>query len=322
MDRPTLLIVGRALDWIADQLRRNFALIERPAAVTLTAGEAKAISVLACFGGSGGVDGALMDRLPGLRGIVNFGVGYDRIDVAAAAARGLPVAYLPGTTAGCVADHAMALLLALARRVVAGHAFISRGAWMETRFPLTHRISGRRMGIYGLGAIGMAVARRAQGFDMEIGYRNRSPRADAPYRHFASLAELAAWSEILVVACPANAETAGTVNAEVLAALGRDGLLVNVGRGQIVDEAALVAALDAGAIGGAGLDVFAVEPCTPKALIGRDNVVLTPHVAGGTQETWRDTVNKLEANLLAVARTGAVLDPVPGTRADGKPARP
>lgn len=320
MNLGELLITGRPLDWIVEKLGTRFTVSVAPDGIAdLPDARLGGVVAVAVFGG-GMVDEPVLARLPALRGVVNFGVGYDRIDVAAAARRGLPVGYLPGTTAGCVADHAWALLLALGRRVVSGHAFVTSGEWLERRFPLTRRVSGRRLGIYGMGAIGSAIAKRAAGFDMEIAYHNRRARTDTPHRYVGSLRELAAWADILAIACPATPETIGSVDDAVLAALGPEGLIINIARGSIVDEDALVAALDGGRIAGAGLDVFAVEPTRPDRLIGRENVVLTPHCAGGTQETWTDTVNRLHDNLVALVETGAVLDPVPGTRASGGPS--
>jgi hydroxypyruvate reductase len=244
--------------------------------------------------------------------LVNFGAGYDRIDLDACRMRGIAAAYLPGMTSTCVADHAMALLLSLARGIVPAQRFVETGQWLERRFPLTRRISGRKLGIYGLGGIGIAVARRAAGFAMPVGYHSRRRRTDIDFSYFQTLRELASWADILLISCPATPQTIGSVDQAVLAALGPEGLLVNVARGSILDEAALIDALDRHAIAGAALDVFAAEPTRPEALIGRDNVVLTPHCAGGTVETWNATFDRLVANFETFFATGAVLDPIPG----------
>ncbi len=307
-----LLIVGRPLDFILRRLQEEFRVTVVPEGARprdLLPERRAAVEAVACIGG-GAVPAEDIAALPNLRVIANFGAGYDRIDVSAARARRIQVSYLPGVTATCVADHAFPLLLAAARGIVAGQRHVESGAWIERRFPLMHRVAGRRLGIYGLGAIGREAAKRAQGFDMPVGYHNRRP-ADVPYRYFPTLRELAAWADVLLVACPATEETKGAVDAIVLEALGPEGLLVNIARGSIVDEDALVAALDARRIAGAALDVVAVEPSRPQHLIGRDDVVLTPHVAGGTHETWRDATERLAANLSAFVRTGSVLDPVP-----------
>jgi hydroxypyruvate reductase len=307
-----LLIVGRPLDFIVRRLGEEFRVTVVPEGARprdLLPERRAAVNALTCIGG-GSAPAEDIAALPNLRVIANFGAGYDRIDVGAAKARGIAISYLPGVTATCVADHAFALMLAATRGIVAGQRHVESGAWIERRFPLMRRASGRKLGIYGLGAIGREAAKRAQGFDMAVGYHNRR-RADVPYRYFPSLRDLAAWADVLLVACPASEETKGTVNAQVLDALGPEGLLVNIARGTIVDEDALVAALDDGRIAGAALDVLAVEPSRPERLVGRDNVVLTPHVAGGTHETWRDATERLAANLSAFARTGSVLDPIP-----------
>ena len=304
---PKVLVLGRPLDWILARLRDRYEVVEG----SPSASDASDADAAVCFGG-GQVDRAALDALPALQVVVNFGAGYDRIDVGAARERGIAVAYLPGLTSTCVADHAMALLLAARRGIVAGHAFIGEGRWLQQRFPLMQRASGQKLGIYGLGGIGHALARRAEGFDMPVAYHNRSLRRDVGYRYFGSLLDLAAWADILAVCCPATPATVGSVNAEVLTALGPGGLLVNVARGSIVDENALVDALDHGCIAGAALDVFPIEPCRPDRLLGRDNVVLTPHVGGGTDQTWQDTADRMIGNLDSYFAHGHVLDPVPG----------
>jgi lactate dehydrogenase-like 2-hydroxyacid dehydrogenase len=320
---PHILAVGRTLDWIERGLAEKFQTATLPPGADPNALPPQARSGIigaACFGG-GFIDRRLVDALPDLRVVVNFGAGYDRIDLAACRERGVAVAYLPGVTATCVADHAMALILSQARGIVPAQHFIASGQWLERRFPLMRRVSGRKLGVYGLGAIGLAVAKRAAGFDMPVGYHNRRPRTDGAHRYFASLRELAAWADVLLVSCPATPQTEKSVDAAVLEALGPVGLLVNVARGSIVDEEALVDALDRGAIAGAALDVLAVEPARPAAFIGRDNVVLTPHCAGGTLETWRDTFDRLVANLERYLATGEVLDPVPWPEEERPPAR-
>jgi hydroxypyruvate reductase len=311
---PRILAVGRTLDWIERGLEERFpttVLSPGQAVGTLAPAVREAVTGAACFGG-GFIDRELIESLPNLRVVVNFGAGYDRIDLGACRVRGIAVAYAPGVTSTCVADHAMALMLALARQVVPAHRFVETGEWRERRFPLTSRVSGRKLGIYGLGGIGGAVARRAAGFDMPVGYFNRRRRPDVGFAAFGSLNYLAAWADVLLISCPATPATVGSVDAGVLALLGPDGLLVNVARGSIVDEGALIDALDQNAIGGAALDVFATEATRPERLIGRDNVLLSPHCAGGTIETWTETFERLVANLERFFAEGSVLDPVPG----------
>jgi lactate dehydrogenase-like 2-hydroxyacid dehydrogenase len=271
-----------------------------------------ASEVLVAFGRP--VDAALLDRLPAVKLVATFGAGFDNVDVATLARRGIMLANTPGLTDTCVADLTIGLLIATQRRMVAADRHLRAGRWPQTRFPLARRFSGRRLGIFGLGRIGVAIARRAAGFDLEIGYHNRQARPELPYRYFDDLEALAAWSDYLVVACPATPETRHRVNAAVLRALGSEGIVVNIARGAVIDEAALIAALETGTIAGAGLDVFEREPEVPAALPAMDNVVLTPHIAGGSQETWDDCYAAVIANIESFFRTGRPNTPVNLTR--------
>lgn len=262
-------------------------------------------------GGGFDVGPDFLDLLPALGMIAVTGAGWDRIDVAAARARGIQICNAPGTTDRCVADMAIGLLLAAARRIVVNDRFVREGRWLKGRSPLTRRASGRRLGIYGLGGIGLQVAQRAVGFDMEVHYHNRRERPDVPYRYHASLVALADAVDDLIVSCPATAETSGSVDAEVLAALGSDGVLVNVARGSVVDEPALIRALEGGTIKAAGLDVFPNEPEVTPALLALDNVVLSPHTAGSTQGTWDEVVLAVLDNIETFLATGRVRTPIP-----------
>ncbi len=256
------------------------------------------------------VDGPEMNRQPGLKLIAVFGVGVDRVDLAAAKERGIVVANTPGVTNTCVADMAMALLLATVRQICVAGRHVRAGLWPQRSLALSLRFSGRRLGIFGLGGIGAAVARRAAGFDMEIGYHNRRKRSDVPYKYYDDLTALAEASDYLVVACPASPETNRRVDAKVLAALGPTGIVVNIARGSIIDEGALIEALENRLIAAAGLDVFAQEPNVPPRLFALDNVVLAPHIAGSTQETWQGAGALLMQNLDHFFSTGRPLTPV------------
>ncbi|MBL8698595.1 MAG: 2-hydroxyacid dehydrogenase [Alphaproteobacteria bacterium] len=279
--------------------------------VTIDDPRAKDASAAVTTGG-GGISSAQIAALPHLRLVAGFGVGYDKVDIPACRARGIVVTNTPGLTDICVADHAMALYLAVARRVVEGDRFVRAGNWPTGRLGgLAHRASQRNFGIVGLGRIGIQIARRAAAFDMPIGYHNRKPRADVPYRFFDSVLELARWADVIVTATPGGAGTRNLVDAKVLEALGPEGVVVNIARGSIIDEAALLAALRSRSIAGAGLDVFVEEPSMDPAFHALDNAVLTPHIAGSTAETWRDCEDMVLENLRRHFAGQKPLTPIP-----------
>ncbi|MES2511020.1 MAG: 2-hydroxyacid dehydrogenase [Pseudomonadota bacterium] len=254
---------------------------------------------------------SVIEAMPNLGAISNFGVGYDKIDVAAAQARGVQVANTPNVLNNCVADLAMGLLIDVARGLSATDRFVRRGEWAAGKQrQLMTRVTGKKMGILGFGGIGQAIARRACGFDMTIRYSSRKPVVGFEGQHVADLNELATWADFLVVACPGGSATKHLVSGEVLDALGRDGILVNIARGSVVDEAALVDALREGRIAGAGLDVYENEPQVPLALIEMDNVVLMSHIAGFTRESRLEMEKLVADNLLAYFSTGKVLTPL------------
>ncbi len=252
-----------------------------------------------------GVDRKLLDSLPNLELVVINTAGFDRIDIATMKERGIMLANARGAHDICVSDMAMALLFAAVRQVAAADRFVREGKWLTGRFPVNRRVTGRRMGIYGMGSIGAAIAKRAAGgFDMEIGYYNRNPRSDVGYRYFDSLLGLAEWCDFFVIACPLTEATRGTVTDEVLRAIGPEGCLVNIARGAIVDEPAMVEALATGALGSAGLDTVAQEPHVPERLLTLDNVVVTPHYAWATSDSQMDVLNCAVANVDSFLRTG------------------
>jgi len=246
-----------------------------------------------------GADAALIAALPDLKVISSFGVGLDAIDLDAARARGIAVGYTPEVLNDCVADTAFALLMDVARRFTAADRFVRSGAWLKGQFPLATKVSGKRLGILGMGRIGRVIARRAGGFDMAVRYHNRKPLTDVDFDYAATLEELAEWSDFLVIASAGGPETRGLVSREILDALGPQGYLVNISRGTVVDEQALVDALVSGRIAGAGLDVFEDEPKVPQALFALDNVVLLPHLASNTHETRAAMGQRVEDNLAA-----------------------
>jgi len=261
-----------------------------------------------------GADGALMDALPNVKAIAHFGVGYDTVDAVAAAKRGIVVSNTPDVLNDCVADTAIGLLIDTARGLSASERFVRRGDWLKGQFPLQTRVSGKKLGIVGLGRIGQTIAKRALGFDMEIHYHSRKPVAGSPFVHEPSLVKLAQWCDFLMIIVAGGPATKHLVSKEVIEALGPRSFLINVSRGTVVDEAALVDALQNKRIAGAGLDVFEDEPRVPEALFKLDNVVLYPHLASGTKETRQAMADLVLANLKSWFDTGKLLTPVPETR--------
>lgn len=261
-----------------------------------------------------GFTAATLAALPDLSVISSFGVGLDKLDLAAAKARGIAVGYTPEVLNDCVADLAMALLLDVARRVSEADRFVRRGAWTTPgakSFPLARKVSGAKLGIVGLGRIGQTIARRAGGFEMEIRYHSRRPVEGVPWVHEPALLDLARWCDFLVVITAGGAGTRHLIDAAVLDALGPRGFLVNVARGSVVDEAALVRSLVERRIAGAGLDVFEHEPEVPAALLALDNVVLLPHIASGTEETRQAMADRVFDNLQGYFREGRLVSPAP-----------
>ena len=258
--------------------------------------------------GSVGLTAAEMDALPALEIVCALGVGFENIDVAHARARGLVLANGAGTNDDCVADHALALLLAVVRRVPQLDRQCRQGVWRDA-LPLSASVSHRRMGIVGLGGIGHKVAQRALGFGMQIGYHGRTQQPVA-HTYFADLVALAAWADFLVLATPGGPATRHLVEAEVLAALDAGGYLVNVSRGSVVDTAALADALRSGRIAGAGLDVYESEPQPPAALLELDTVVLTPHVGGWSPQAIEASVQRFIENATRHFAGQPVLSPM------------
>lgn len=254
----------------------------------------------------------VIHALPKLKAICSWGVGYDSIDVDAAQSRNILISNTPDVLNDCVADLAWGLLIASARNIGWGDRFVRANHWENKVGSLTlgTRVSGKRLGIVGLGRIGEAIARRGIGFDMEVGYHNRRVRSDVPHRYFESLVALADWSDFLVIATVGGASTKGLINEAALRALGPKGILVNIARGSVIDEPAMVQMLAECALGGAGLDVFDKEPKVPDALKTMNNVVLMPHIASATHETRRAMTDCLLENLKSFFEKGKALTPI------------
>jgi lactate dehydrogenase-like 2-hydroxyacid dehydrogenase len=271
-----------------------------------------AVRAMVTYTGMRRVDAALLERLPKLEIIANTGAGYESVDVAAARRRGVTVTHNPGTNTVAVAELAFALVLDLAREVTASDRYLRDGLWASKgKLPMIRRAAGRPVGIVGLGRIGLEVAKRAVAFDMPVLYHNRAPRSDVPYTYVPSLIDLARQVDFLVIAAPGGPETKHLIDAEVIDAVGPEGFIVNVGRGSVVDETALVAALQEGRLGGAGLDVYENEPNVPAALLAMPNVVLQPQQGGNTIDSFEAIVDLTVQNLKAHFAGKPVLTPVP-----------
>jgi lactate dehydrogenase-like 2-hydroxyacid dehydrogenase len=311
----TVLQVGPLKPSLEQTLAENYAAYllpvepsEREAFLSSHGAEITA----AVTSGRTGVDAALMAALPNLGAIVNFGVGYDTTDVDAAAARGVGVSNTPDVLTDCVADTAVGLMIDVMRQFSAADRYVRAGQWPLTgNYPLTRQVSNSRVGIIGLGRIGSAIAQRLSAFGCTISYHNRSEKPDSPYTYVESPVELARGVDVLVVAAAGGRGTRQLVDADVIDALGSSGYLINIARGSVVDEPALVDALAHGRLAGAGLDVFADEPNVPAELLTLDNVVLLPHVGSGTVETRAAMEQLTLRNLDEFLESGQLVTPVP-----------
>ena len=288
-----------------DRLYAVHRLFEAADPVAFLGGVADKVRAIVTSGGAG-ADAALIAALPKAEIIACFGVGYDAVDLGAARARNIAVTNTPDVLTDDVADLALGLIIDAARRISRGDRFVRAGKWLQGGLELGTALRGRRLGIVGLGRIGLAAARRAEACGMFVAYHGPRPKPEAPYPYVADLVELARRSDVLVLTLPGGTGTRHLVNAEVLAALGPKGTLVNVARGSVVDETALLAALQSGALGAAALDVFADEPRVPPALLAMENVVLQPHVGSATHET-RAAMGQLVLDNLAAHFAGQAL---------------
>lgn len=283
--KPDLVQAEPLPPFVAEKLETLFTVHklfeadDRDAMIQATADATRGFAV------DGAADAALIAAYPKLEIIAANSVGVDAIDLQAAAERNIIVTNTPDVLTGCVADMAIALWLAATRRLVECDRFVRDGTWTETKPPISWRAWGKRLGIIGLGKIGKAIAERAAAFGMTIAYHGRNRQDGVAYPYYDDPVALAADSDVLILACPGGQETRHLVNAKVLGALGGDGILVNVARGSVVDQSALVTALRGKAIRAAGLDVFEDEPNVPKELFALDNVVLQPHRGSSTVET-------------------------------------
>ncbi|MDM0011812.1 2-hydroxyacid dehydrogenase [Variovorax sp. J22P168] len=311
MSLPDVLVVAPLMPFLMEALRGRFTVHDRihasdPAAFAAVAPRIRGVVA----NGEAKVPRELIAQLPALEVITVFGVGYDGVDVAAAHERGVPVTNTPDVLNDDVADLAIGLLISVARRIPQADRFVRAGEWTSGPFTLSRKVSGAKLGIVGMGRIGQAIAHRATAFGMQIAYTARSPRAGVGYGYHPDAVSLAAASDFLVVITPGGAGTLGMIDADVLKALGPDGYLVNVARGTVVDQPALVDALQGGIIAGAALDVFVGEPNVPESLRNMPNVVLTPHIGSGTRQTREAMARLTFDNLCAHFAGQPLLTPV------------
>ncbi len=296
MSKPEILAVGGMMPYVASRLEAAFTVHVLPkdeAGFAALSG----VRAIAMAGSKARLDAGLMARLPALEIIANFGVGYDSIDADAAASRGIIVTNTPDVLTEEVADLALGLLLGTIRQLPQADRYLRAGQWLQKPYPFTTSLRTRSVGVVGLGRIGKAVARRLEAFGVPIAYHGRSRQADVPYRYYPSLLAMAADVDTLVSVAPGGEQTRHLINADVLKALGPEGIVVNVGRGSVVDEAALIAALRDKVILSAGLDVFEDEPRVPAELIGMDHVMLLPHVGSASHHT-REGMGQLQIDNL------------------------
>ena len=313
--RPDVLAVATPMALIAPRLAEHFNLHGNDAA-TLAAVAPRIRGIWAS--GESKVSAELIAQLPALQVIAVMGVGYDGVDVAAAKARGVVVTHTPDVLNDDVADLAIGLMLSAARQLPAADRLVRAGDWPKGPMPLARKMSGARLGIVGMGRIGQAIAQRALGFGMSIAYTARSAKPALPFAYQPSAEALAAVSDFLVIITPGGAGTRRLIDAKVLAALGssspQKGILVNVARGSVVDEVALIDALEQGVIAGAGLDVFESEPNVPERLRALPQVVLSPHIGSATRQTRQAMADLAFDNLQRLLHGQAARTPVPECR--------
>ncbi len=322
MSRPSLLMPGPMARSVNDALddhftvHRLYELVDREAALAELAPEIRAVAVSGFR-----VDPALIDRLPKLEIIASFGVGYDNIDARYAGTKGIVVTNTPDVLTEEVADTALGLLLMTARELGAAERYLRAGRWLEGAYPLSATLRDRSVGIVGLGRIGKAIARRLEAFGLPVAYHNRRPQDDVHHRYYPDLIEMARNVDTLISVLPGGASTDKLIGHAVLDALGPRGILINIGRGSVVDEAELIAALTEKRIHAAGLDVFEKEPHVPAELIALDNAVLLPHVGSASVYTRDAMGQRVVDNLMAWRDGRPPVSPVVETPFHGWTAR-
>ncbi|XP_027344562.1 glyoxylate/hydroxypyruvate reductase A HPR2-like isoform X1 [Abrus precatorius] len=296
-----VLLVAQTMPYLEQELDKRYKLFriwDFPQKAQLISQHAASIRAVV-GNSSGGADAELIEALPKLEIVSSFSVGVDKIDLEKCKEKGIRVTNTPDVLTEEVADLTIGLILALLRRICECDRYVRSGKWKQGDYKLTTKFSGKTVGIIGLGRIGTAIAKRAEGFNCPICYYTRTEKRESKYKYYPSVVELASNCQILVVACPLTEETHHIINREVINALGPKGYLINIGRGKHVDEPELVSALLEGRLGGAGIDVFENEPHVPEELFGLENVVLLPHVGSGTVETRTAMADLVLGNLEA-----------------------
>jgi lactate dehydrogenase-like 2-hydroxyacid dehydrogenase len=288
-----------------EQVYNVHKLWSAPDKTALLASIAERITAIASSN-SAKTDAALLDKLPNLKTIAHFGVGYDSVDVEAAKKRGIAITNTPDVLTEEVADLTLGLTLATIRRIPQGDRYVREGKWLKGNMALTDSLQGRVAGIIGMGRIGRAIARRLEACNVKIAYQGPNRKTDVSWAYFSDPVALAKEAGLLIAACPGGEATRGLVSRAVIEALGPKGYFVNISRGSVVDEPALLEALQGNRIAGAGLDVFADEPRVPEAFLALDNVVLQPHVASATHPT-RGAMGQLVIDNLAAHFAGKPL---------------
>jgi lactate dehydrogenase-like 2-hydroxyacid dehydrogenase len=322
MKSPDVLMPAKGMDLIEEQLSARLPLHRlwlEPNPDLWLAEWGPRIRAIATTGGHAPLDEAYMRQFPKLEIISSFGVGYDNIDAKAARRLGITVTNTPGVLDDEVADTTLGLMIMTVRQLPQAERYLRAGQWSaKGAYPLTPSLRGRTVGILGLGRIGKAIATRVGAFGLDVVYHGRHAQADVPYRYYSSLVDMAKAVDILIVVAPGGPGTRHIINAEVLEALGPDGVLINVARGTLVDEKALIEALRNKTILAAGLDVFENEPGVPQELIALDNAVLLPHVGSASIRTRRAMAECVVSNLFAWADGKPPLTPVPETPWQGQ----
>ncbi|KAJ7963008.1 Hydroxyphenylpyruvate reductase [Quillaja saponaria] len=312
MDSIGVLMTCPMSDYLEREIEKRFKLLKQwhhssfPEFLKSNSNSIRAVVGNATIG----ADAEMIGSLPKLEIVASYSVGLDKIDLRKCKEKGIRVTNTPDVLTDNVADLAIALALAVFRRICECDRFVKNGKWKQSEYPLSTQFSGKTVGILGLGRIGTAVAKRAEAFNCSICYYSRTEKQDSNYKYYPSVVALASNCHVLIIACPLTPETHHIVNHEVIDALGPKGVLINIGRGPHVDERELVSALLEGRLGGAGLDVFENEPNVPDELLGLENVVLVPHIGSATVETRKAMADLVIENLVAHFQGKPLLTPL------------